>query len=196
MSLAPIPLPLAGLTLLPPWSAYILFAGKRTENRTPSVAGRIGPWRGFVALGCSKNFDETEAAFIARETKAQPWFKWRGPKPFPFDTFKEWAGHVVGVAELIDVRRNGFSPLDPWASPGECGLIFGRVWQVEPIACSGGRGLCAIGGCAECGHIGSIENRGEPLMCRRCKRVTTRDNLGRPSLKVLDIFGPDGERES
>ncbi len=101
-----------------------------------------------------------------------------------------WPAYV-----LVDARRNGEAPADPWAVAGQSGLILGRVWMVTPVPISGGRGFCAIGACLSCGHIGSIENKDQPLSCRRCKIVTPRCSLGRPDLAVLKIFDANGDPE-
>lgn len=193
MSLDPIPLPHAGLTLLPPWPAYIVYAGKRIENRAPSVASRIGRWRGRVAIGCSKSFDAEEAQFAADEVKRQPWFRWRGPKGFKIEP---WCGHIVAVADLVDVRRNATRTEAPWEVDGQSGLVLGRVWQIEPVAASGARGFYTIAVCPLCGHIGAIENPGAPLRCRRCKCETAVKEGPRPMLRVLDVWGADGECET
>lgn len=185
-----IVLPRAGITLLPPWWGFILWAGKRCENRAPSVAGRIRGWRGVFAFGASKSCDKDEARAVTESVLDEPWFKCS--KSITLGEIFKLGGHIVGAAELIDVRPNGPDPTDPWAVPGECGLILGRVWEVEPVPCSGGRGMFALGACAACGHIGAIENKGAPLICRKCKATTPRDALGRPELRVVAEFGADG----
>ena len=47
-------LPRFGLTLLAPWWAYCLWAGKDVENRSPGVASTVGDYRGPVLLTASK----------------------------------------------------------------------------------------------------------------------------------------------
>lgn len=133
---------------------------------------------------------------LARSVREEPWYRWRGPDPFKAGEMFGLGGHIVGAAELVDVRANGPSPSDPWAVPGQVGLILGRVWQIEPVPCSGGRGMFALGACESCGHIGAIENKGDPLSCRKCKALTPRERLGRPELTVMAEFGADGERRA
>lgn len=181
------------MTLLPPWPMFILFAGKRIENRSRGVAARVGKWRGLVAFGMSRTFDKYECMAAIEDVQREPWYRWRGPDPFWRSDLFAWAGHLVGVAELVDVRANGLDPSDPWAVPGEWGLRLGRVWQIEQIPVSGGRGVHAIGGCAACGHVGAIDERGAPLVCRRCRATTPRAALVRPELKVLRAFDANGD---
>lgn len=184
-------LPRAGMTLLLPWPLFILYSNKRTENRSAGVARRIGTWRGLVAFGVSRNI--AGAPELLEAVCSEPWFRW-GPA-FPGMQWRETValcGHLVGVAELLDVRPNGPHPTDPWAVPGEHGLHLGRVWRIEPIPCSGGRGVHAIGGCASCGHVGAIDERGAPLRCLRCRAVTPRPHLVRPALRVLQELDAHG----
>lgn len=193
-------LPLAGFTLLPPWWAFILWSDKRCENRAPSVAGRIKGWRGIVAFGASKITGEdakVEAVMVAKSVREEPWFAWNGgqPNPLPAKLLWERGGHVLGCAELLDVRANDdATPADKWAEPGQRGLILGRVWEVEPVPCSGGRGVYALGACACCGHIGAIEVKDAPLVCRKCKASTPRERLGRPKLRVIAEYDAAGQR--
>lgn len=189
-------LPRAGMTLLPPWPMFVLFAGKRIENRSRGVGMRVGKWRGLIAFGMSRTFDEWETRAAIESVTSEPWYRCRVPEPFRWSDLTAWAGHLVGVAELIDVRPNGPNPSDPWAVPGEWGLHLGRVWQIEQIPVSGGRGVHALGGCGGCGHVGAIDERGAPLVCRRCRVTTPRAHLLRPELKVLRAFGADGEAVS
>jgi hypothetical protein len=196
-----LPLPRAGITLLPPWWLYLLWNTKRHENRAASVASRIKGWRGLFAFGASKLTaldKKDEAIMVHRSVREEPWFRWNSRKPDPF-TFKqvfELGGHLVGVAELLDVVPNGSAPTGEWQEPGQHSLVLGRVWEIEPVPCSGGRGMCALGACAACGHIGSIENKGQPLVCRRCKVVTPREDLGRPSLRIRAEYSPTGEPQA
>lgn len=157
-------MPERGITLLPPWAHAILRAGKRLENRAPSVARRIGDWRGLIALTQSKSFDIDEAEDAAESIAdaglcsiddlgtARAW--------------KAWAGKLVGVAELVDVS----DPIDctghPWHHAGQWGLILGRVWEVEPVPVLGGRGVWHVVTCRYCGSTQARE-----AACRACKRV-------------------------
>lgn len=193
-------LPRLGLTLLPPWFCFILWSDKRVENRAPSVAGRIKGWRGIVAFGASKitGRDAMRSAVdLASSVRVEPWFRWNGAQPLNVGAslFRDLGGHILGAAEVIDVRSNGSAPADKWAVPGQSGIIIGRVWELEPTPCTGARGVYAIGACAACGHIGAIENKGAPLVCRRCQATTPREHLGRPRLRVVAEYGPTGVRQ-
>lgn len=112
-----ISLPLAGITLLPPWWAFILWADKRIENRAPSVAGRIKGWRGVFAFGASKvesRGAREEAIDALREYESTARWNGKAPTSLP-QTLWQRGGHIVGCAELLDVRQNGFDPRDKWA---------------------------------------------------------------------------------
>lgn len=185
---ASIELPRVGLTLLPPWWCYVLWAGKRVENRAPSVAGRLRGWTGLIALTASKAADWEEVETLCRAVKEDlgAAYHWAGPKPFTLAMMRERGGHVVGVAEFLSVAPNGASPTDPWAVAGQHGLRFGRVAEVEPVPVIGGRGVFRFGACKGCGLPGACE--GASLVCRACRMSTPRDELGRPRLKVKAVF--------
>jgi len=188
-----LPLPLVGITLLPPWWWLILWAGKRLENRAASVAGRFHGWRGLIALTASKPaagvwpLAIAQALAIRESGIGSPW---AGPKPWVESMARERSGCVVGVAELLDVRNNDLTfedPPNPWAVAGQHGLVLGRVIEVEPMPCSGGRGVFRFGACGGCGKPGAVENKGAPLVCRTCKTTTPFEALGRPNLKVRSV---------
>jgi hypothetical protein len=185
-----LPLPLVGITLLPPWWWLILWAGKRIENRAPSVAGRLRGWRGLIALTSSKPpaSEWPIAIMTALDIKASGiGSPWAGPKPWVESMAKERSGCVVGVAELLGVQDNDSAPPDGWAVAGQRGLMLGRVIEVEPVPCSGGRGVFRFGACGGCGKPGAVENKGVPLVCRTCKVTTPFEALGRPNLKVRSV---------
>jgi hypothetical protein len=192
-----IPMPKAGITLLPPWWAFILWAGKRIENRTMGVARRVNGWRGLIALTASKQPEDNDwemVHYIIKDTKeavkaAGNW-RWEGPQPYTIAMMRERGGYVVGVAELIDVRANGSSPTDPWSVPEQAGLVLGHVAEIEPVPCIGGRSIFRFGACGNCGALNALE--GTSLSCRKCKHVTPRAELGQPDVRVLRVFGPDG----
>ena len=99
---------------------------------------------------------------------------------------REWAGKLVGVAELIDVSE----PIDctghPWHVPGQWGLILGRVWEVEPVPCIGARGFWWAGQCPQCDALQAREYLAAP--CRRCKIKSypgTMLNWRRPELRIV-----------
>lgn len=177
-----IELPPYGLTLLPPWWCAILWAGKRVENRVQSVAGRIGKYRGPVAITSSKTrnaFDvaqelaDIEQHISPRWTQHGPMVAWR--------VIQSLSGMIVAVADIVDVRANGAQPSDPWAVPGQWGIHLANVREVEPVPCTGGRGFFRFGACSSCGHPGAAETKTGPL-CRKCKAETTFANLKKSML--------------
>jgi hypothetical protein len=190
-SKATIPLPRVGLTLLPPWPQAILYAGKRIENRAPSVAGRVRTWRGIVALTQSKSWkhDVQEADLdhlvLDARVSVRDAVQW-------MNEWKHMASKVVAVAELLDVQPNGDKPTNRWAVPGEHGLYLGRVVELEPVLCTGGRGVFRFGACWQCGRPSAYE-KNKALQCRGCRNYTPCDQLAYPELKVRAVYGVDGE---
>jgi hypothetical protein len=192
-----IPMPKAGITLLPPWWSLILWAGKRIENRAPSVAGRIKGWRGLIALTASKQPEGNDWGVVKYAVddvkeivKAAGMWRWEGPQPFTMNMMRERGGHVVGIAELVGVVANGTNPTNPWAVSEQAGLLLGRVAEIDPVPCVGGRSVFRFGACGKCGVLSAIE--GDSLACRKCKHVTPRAELGQPDVRVLRVFGSDG----
>lgn len=192
-------MPKVGITLLPPWWALILWAGKRIENRAPSVANRLKSWRGLIALTASKQPESNDWGLVkldleeAKESvKAANRWRWEGPQPYSLNMMRDRGAHVVGIAELLDVAANGDAPTDPWAVPGQVGLVLGHVAEVEPVPCTGGRGVFRFGACAKCGRPIAVD--GAVGECRKCKHTTPRNELVQPPLRVVHVFGPDGAK--
>ena len=171
------PSPLRGLTLLPPWLQAILRGGKRLENRGASVARRIGTWRGLIALSQSKTWNRGEAIDATCEIVH------RGIRPEEgiMRLAKQWAGKIVGVADLVDVRSPEACAGHPWHAEGQWGLILGRVWEVEPVPCIGSRGMWWLVDCSLCGAVQGLDGPDAP--CRLCKHRG--DDWGRVELRVV-----------
>jgi hypothetical protein len=158
-----IPLPRLCLTLLPPWPQAFLYAGKLLENRSAGVAAQIGAYRGMVGLSQSKGFsrrhEHDDALCIAddiiRRTGADARTRVWAPT----------AGKLFIVAELIRIDRPHEARGNPWHVPGQHGLIFGRVWEVEPVACVGGVGAWRSQWCAACKKV-VADTQG--LTCKTC----------------------------
>lgn len=113
-------LPERGLTLLPPWPQAIVFADKRLENRGASIAGRIGTWRGMVALTQSKVWskDALRDAFDISIDRGLATLSQLGDAPGGMERdggiWKQWAGKLVAVAELMDVLPPDRCEGEPW----------------------------------------------------------------------------------
>jgi hypothetical protein len=157
-----IPLPRLCLTLLPPWPQAIMHAGKRLENCSASVAAQIDTYRGHVGLSQSKTWNNKDAHASLHELVRK-----RLDKP-GLERSAGWdkaAGKLVLVAELIRVDRPHEARGNPWHVPGQHGLIFGRVWEVEPVACVGGVGAWRAQWCVACKKI-VADTQG--LACKTC----------------------------
>lgn len=168
-----------GLTLLPPWLQAILRAGKRLENRSANVAHRIGGWRGLIALTQSKAWDREEEADTILSLLDDELIP-RGGSEF-MTLSKDWAGKIVGVAELIDVRSPEACAGHPWHAEGQWGLMLGRVWEVEPVPCIGSRGMWWLVRCPQCDTVQGLDGFSAP--CRKCKHRGC--DWGRVDLRVV-----------
>ena len=179
-----IHLPLLCLTLLPPWPQAILYAGKRLENRTAGVAAQIGGYRGLVGLTQSKaGLDdavipaEFEACAIEHEHKLG------GSVLGRRDQWKKTAGKLFIVADLIRIDRPHEARGNAWHVPGQHGLIFGKVWEVEPLPARGGQGAWEPSWCGIC-H--SISARHKTMKCATCNTGAEYNTLGeRPQLRIV-----------
>lgn len=188
-------LPERGLTLLPPWPQAIVHADKRLENRGASVAGRIGTWRGLIALSQSKTWDakdaEDESEWLGERfglDERQLWCSAKYPWGGTIEPrWKEWAGKLVAVAELMDVLPPDRCEGDPWHVTGQHGLILGQVWEVEPTPIIGGRGCWFAGQCPQCDAL-QARDRIDGT-CRRCGVRPGGGRAGfdwrRPELKIV-----------
>jgi hypothetical protein len=169
-----------GITLLAPWWAMILHAGKDVENRGPGTAARLKGFRGLIALSASKQVDERDAQVESLAIRDHikgygPYWTWTGPTPLPRDFFRQNAGKLVGVAELVDAHSQRACtcerlPTTAWAMDGQDHLVLGKRWAIEPVPFSGARGVWYAGICSLCGVAqGREEPRG---VCRRCKATS------------------------
>ncbi len=186
-----IEVPPVCLTLLPPWPQAILHAGKRLENRSAGVAAQIGGYRGMIGLSQSKTWKR------AHETDACCYIMTNGSislesrKRFAqniAETETRTAGKLLLVAELIRIDRPFEAHGNPWHVEGQHGLILDKVWEVEPVPCTGAVGAWKPKWCAKCGHIYANGSR-TPNACYTCK---TRDPefgpstlADRPQLRIV-----------
>ncbi len=182
--LATIPLPERGVTLLPPWPQAIVFADKRLENRGKGIATNIGTWRGLLAITQSKAWNESEADAAARSIRAVKLATLGDLTAVPW---AGWAGKLVAVAELLDVLPPERCESDPWHAAGQYGLIFGTVWEVEPVPIIGGRGCWFAGQCPQCDSL-QARDRFDGF-CRRCGvrpgGLTEKRPWTRPELTIV-----------
>lgn len=168
-----IALPERALTLLPPWPQAIAFSDKRLENRGYGVARQLGTWRGLVGLSQSKKWDEPMCLHGSIfDPTAEP----------ARSSLRSWAGCLVLVAELLHVLPPEHCEGDVWHVPGQWGLILGRVWEVEPVPCTGGVGAWTVEWCEVCLRVLADSARGCPDH-RAARRI--RDGLARPTLRVV-----------
>jgi hypothetical protein len=109
------------LSMLPPWWWFVLYGGKRTENRCwkslPSFKGRV-----WLHAGARFDVEEVRAALAgAPITTALPVI------PSLEEMLVQPRGGIVGSAEIVAAVWNGRAPKDPWAQGAE---LFepGTVW--------------------------------------------------------------------
>lgn len=186
-----ITLPERGLTLLPPWPQAIAFSSKRLENRGYGVARQLGSWRGLIGLsqslgGISKDRTKIDLDVV---NQAKDIARAHGWTVVPKDgritpsmlKMGAWAGHLVLIAELVDVLPPEKCDGAAWHVPGQWGLILGQVWEVEPIPCTGGVGAWSARWCAICGRIAADTSR---PACASCKGPIGTTGA-RPELRVI-----------
>lgn len=93
---------------------------------------------------------------------------------------------IIGVAELVGVVRNDPGRCGYWQVPGQWSLVLSRVWEVEPVPCTGGRGVFHFGRCVRCNRPIALDY-GDA--CKRCA-----PGLVYPEqLTIKAVYGPDGE---
>lgn len=172
-----IELPERGITCLPPWPQAIAFSDKRMENRHGAVAGHLVT--GMLAISQSKTWDEREADRAVRSIREAKLATLGDLTAVPW---KQWAGKLVLVAELMDVLPPDRCQGDPWHAEGQWGLILGRVWEVEPTPIMGGRGCFYLKTCSVCETLQAIDSAAITFSCRRCR--TLRSEGDRPELTI------------
>ena len=203
-----------GITIKPPWGAFIVLGNKRHENRGLSEAGVARKWIGNnirpyrrIAITASKHYDEEHTQFDRQRlafaaiaikprveaVRAVEMLMARLPgalKGGAHDPLSAWdretAGKIIGVAELVGVERNGDDPPGYWQAAGQHGLVLGRVWEVQPVPCTGGQGVWRLSRCPLCGR--PIANT-YGTKCNRCAPGLTYP----AQLTVKAEYGADGE---
>jgi hypothetical protein len=138
-----IPLPPLCLTLLPPWPQAILHAGKRMENRSAGVSAQIGGYRGLVGLSQSKGFSSSYTATDADFDADHIEHACKLSEGSLYEHWKERFGKLFLVVNLVRIFRPHEARSNPWHVEGQHGLLFDKVYEVEPITCTG-----AVGGVA------------------------------------------------
>lgn len=178
--------PSAGLTLLAPWSAFILRGPKRLENRSQGVATvarrHIGE---TIALTASQQYKRKPVALMLEAIHARVDSIVESHHPFAWQRsvagydFMLWAGRWVGTATLEKVIPPHEARKRPWSAhygqsiaeveasaKPQWGLILTCVHEIEPaIPATGGQGLWQVRWCA-CGRMMSSTT---PPPCKECK---------------------------
>ena len=193
-----ITLPEFCLTLLPPWMQCTAVEhpnAKRLENRGLGVAHRLVNWRGVVGLSQSKGFssqygedDAIEDAIEAEQHNGLPYMR--------LGRAREWkptAGKLWLAAELLDVLSPEQAEGRAWHVPGQWGLIWGRIWLLEPIACAGAMGAWRPRWCSKCLHI-YADAAQVPQACRSCGAVFPENFLDDEKLFFLNAAGREVDR--
>lgn len=164
------------LTLLPPWPQAIAYAGKRLENRCQYVAAQVANFRGIVGLSQSKAFTESikeDVVDISRDIKYN--------RELKLGDVGAMAGKLWLAAELMDVLPPHRCEGADWHVSGQWGLILGRAWEVEPVACMGGQGAWRPQWCPACAKV-IADSHGS--VCKAC-RTTLHTNPIAPPLRVV-----------
>jgi hypothetical protein len=196
-----IPLPPLCLTLLPPWPQAILYTGKRLENRSAGVSAQIGGYRGLVGLSQSKakSRKEQQAAIsLALTALVRPAREGMNTAGYTTTITEEaqdvagsiWdnAGKLFLVANLARVLRPHEARGNPWHAEGQHGLLFDKVWEVEPVNARGGQGAWKPYWCAQCGAISAAH---KSMQCATCEAGHAYDNNGeRPQLRIIREVSP------
>lgn len=178
--MATIHFPSRCLTLRPPWPQAIAYVGKRLENRGKGVASQLDSHRGLVGLSQSayttlaaqSNAIERERELIARGLMR---------RPFDAAEMLRLAGKLWLVAEVVDVLPPERCAGNPWHVDGQHGIIFGKVYEIVPVACMGGQGAWRPRWCQACKMV-VADTHG--LMCKRCLS-TLAHGPNMPELEVV-----------
>ncbi|MBK9263043.1 MAG: hypothetical protein IPM54_24975 [Polyangiaceae bacterium] len=193
-----LPLPERCLTLLEPWTQAIAYAEKRLENRSYGVAKPLSEWRYGLGvatvpvIGLSQSKGDlpdgkvySEVTDIMRDLHDRGLWECRGKSPRELNV-AAWRGKLVLCAELLDVLPPERCAGDPWHVPGQWGLILGRVWEIAPVPCTGGRGVWISKWCVQCGHV-YADNAKAPGQCKTCGwgSPTQHEHANRPQLQVV-----------
>jgi hypothetical protein len=190
-----IPLPPVCLTCLPPWPQAMMYAGKNLENRCESVARRLAPFVGqTIGISQSKGAhpanriteDCHEALVYLANSELAP--HWVGQTPRRLG-IEDGRGKLLLVAKLDRIAAPSEFGSNAWHVEGQHGLVFGNVWQVEPVACTGGTGAWRPNWCDQCGHI-VADNARTPEQCPTCKADWHKHGvhhatIDRPKLRIV-----------
>ena len=187
-----LPLPLICITCLPPWPQAMMFAGKNLENRDANVAARLAPFVGqnigiSQSKGFTKQWSKHDAVMAALEIefnqRHRPGFKHRD-----LGREEDWpktAGKLILVARLDRIAKPSEYSRNPWHFASQHGLVLGKVWQVEPVTCTGGAGAWEPTWCVKCGHI-MADNARAPLCCPKCKAIWPENRMTRKGMEHLN----------
>lgn len=180
-----LPFPSRCLTLLPQWMQAIAFAGKRLENRSNGVASGLATYRGLVGLSQSKTFNigaciddclsvigDRRLDFEKRKRFADSLDTPDTSSLYDLAKLERNAGKLWLVAEVVDVLPPERCAGDPWHVEGQHGIIMGKVYEVEPVACMGGQGAWRPQWCESCKMI-VADSHGSS--CKRCLCSLGRD---------------------
>lgn len=171
-----IPLPLICITCLPPWPQAMMHAGKNLENRDENIAARLAPFVGQnIGISQSKTWDAFDAKLERMGISGHVGFdeSLLGHE----GTWKATAGKLLLVARLDRIAKPSEYGRNPWHVQGQHGLILGKVWQVEPVTCTGGAGAWEPTWCGICHAISAPSKN---MQCAVCKTGA--------------LYTPDGER--
>jgi hypothetical protein len=115
----------------------ILHAGKRIENR-----GWAPSYRGPLLIHASKWYQAREIDETHNDVSdlVCAWAEAGNEQPTPTQAmYQAHRGGIVGVCELVDMRRN--EGADPWEVPGALGLVLANPRPLPFVPFKGALGL-------------------------------------------------------
>lgn len=127
------------LSIRAPWWWCILYAGKRIENRGDRFPKR---YRGPVLLHASKWWVESDVIDTLGDIADLDLLPERAGSWEDIRNMCSCGGHIVGTANIVDIRPSTANPESPWETPEGLGIVLDNVQALKnPIPQKGALGL-------------------------------------------------------
>jgi hypothetical protein len=165
----------------------MMHAGKNIENRDASVAARLAPFVGQnIGISQSKAFDWVDYEANVLDLKSRGLVDWPYRESLrPDSNVNQSRGKLLLVARLDRIAKPSEYGRNPWHVRGQHGLVLGKVWQVEPVTCTGGAGAWEPTWCVKCGHV-VADNARMPGRCYTCKAIFPENRMTRKGMEHLN----------